>query len=191
MAPNWPGKYASLKQIHSNIVFEGSGTDEACSRQGDALVSDETGLWIGVRTADCVPLLIADRARHVVAAVHAGWRGTVAEVTIEAVERMTSLYQSRPEDLIAAIGPSIAQCCYETGPEVSAQFRKWFPEGENLRFVNLPEANRRQLLSAGLPAAQIDISDLCTGCNRRQFHSWRRDRDQSGRMVAAICITEK
>lgn len=190
-APDWPGRYASLGQIHSNIVVSATDEDELRSRQGDAILTDKNGLWIGVRTADCVPLLIADRKQRVVAAVHAGWRGTVAEIAIRAVEQMKSIYGSCPEHLVAAVGPSIAQCCYETGREVSDLFQKWFPEAGLLTFVNLPETNRRQLLTCGLPPNQIDVSGLCTTCSIEKFHSWRRDRDRSGRMVAAICVSEK
>jgi copper oxidase (laccase) domain-containing protein len=105
---------------------------------------------------------------------------------------MAGSFGTNPSDLIAAIGPGIGFCCFEVGPEVEEQFAMLFPERLDSRHVDLAEANRRQLVTSGLDPAHIDASQLCTVChNSAEFHSYRRDRDNSGRMVSAIGIVEK
>jgi purine-nucleoside/S-methyl-5'-thioadenosine phosphorylase / adenosine deaminase len=187
LAEGWPGEYTQLKQTHSDIVFA-ADDGRGCIGEGDALISSTAGQKIGIRTADCVPLLLADPDRPVVAAVHAGWRGTVAEIAIKAVRRMHEDYGSDPRRIYAAMGPAIGECCFEVGVEVAEQFTPWFANAKNLTHVNLTEANYRQLLDAGLLAEHVDDQRLCTACDAQQFHSFRRDREQSGRMVAAIAI---
>jgi YfiH family protein len=183
----WPGPYCHVKQVHSNFVAV-ADQQEGCLGQGDALITSISGRWIGIRTADCVPLLLADSQRPAVAAVHAGWRGTVANIAGEAVRRLAANYGSRPQDLLVAIGPCIAECCFEVGPEVAERFRELFPERSALARVDLVEANRRQLLSAGLAPENIDESGLCTACSPAEFHSYRRDKEAAGRMTSAISV---
>ena len=187
LSAGWPGDYTQVKQIHSDIVFAAE-EQRGCIGEGDALISSTPGQRIGIRTADCVPLLLADAARPVVAAVHAGWRGTVAQIARKAVMRMQEAYGSDPARIHAAMGPAIGACCFEVGAEVAEQFTPWFTDAKNLTHVNLAEANYRQLLGAGLLPEHIDDPRLCTACDSRRFHSFRRDREQSGRMVAAIGI---
>jgi YfiH family protein len=182
-AIGWPGDYTQVKQIHSDIVVIADGKRGVLG-QGDGLVTSELGNWIGIRTADCMPILLADSRLQAVAAVHAGWKGTLAQIAKRGVELMQSTYGSRPEDIYAVIGPGIARCCFEVGPEVSEQF------GVDCRYVDLPGTNRQQLMDAGLEARNIEISELCTMCGVEEFHSFRRDREQSGRMVAAIRIRD-
>jgi polyphenol oxidase len=184
---HWPGDYTHLKQIHSDIVAV-AGQVGGCIGEGDALITAEPGAFIGIRTADCVPILIADRSRKVVAAVHAGWKGSVADIAGGTVRKLVEKYQTNPRDLIAAIGPSIGQCCFEVGPEVASQFERFVPGAASLSHIDLIDVNRRQLAAAGLDIANIDLSGLCTACSPEEFHSWRRDRQASGRMVAAIRI---
>jgi YfiH family protein len=175
---HWPGEYIGVKQIHSNIaVVAGDGVAE-----GDALVTSDRGRYIGVRTADCVPLLLADRQRPAVAAVHAGWRGSAANIVAAAIDRLRREFGSDAGDLVVAVGPSIGRCCYEVGPEVAGLF------GVSTSHLDLVEVNRRQLTQAGVNSANIDICGLCTSCTPDEFHSWRRDRERFGRMVAAIGI---
>ena len=182
LSGSWPGDYTQVKQIHSdNIVI----ADGACGSigEGDALISAHLGSLIGVRTADCVPILVADRDLRVVAAVHAGWRGTVAEIARKTVGRMSTEFGSRPQSLVAAIGPSIGQCCFEVGSEVSEKFGV-----KGRTHIDLVASNFRQLIAAGVPEAQIDVAGLCTMCDPVRFHSFRRDKEESGRMVSAIGI---
>jgi polyphenol oxidase len=182
---DWPGEYVRVKQIHSNIVAVATGPGVSLG-EGDALVTAEAGVFVGIRTADCVPLLLADRKQRAVAAVHAGWRGTAANIAVESLRKLHSEFGTQPQDVIAAIGPCIAACCFEVGPEVLAQFHAYLPGATNR--VDLAEVNRRQLVNAGVDAASIDVSGLCTLCSPAGFHSWRRDREASGRMVSAIAV---
>jgi polyphenol oxidase len=182
---DWPGVYTRLKQIHSCIVVDAQDRRGVLG-PGDAMVTSARHNWIGVRTADCVPVLLADRRKQVVAAVHAGWRGTVANVAGNTVETMQNLHGSNPADIVAAIGPSIGVCCFEVGPEIVSEFERQLPGVSTGRHVDLVEANRRQLLASGITA--IDMAGLCTKCLAEEFHSYRRENGVEGRMVSAIRV---
>ena len=172
------GNLATLKQIHSAICVPGEGRAGELGR-GDALIENTPGSVVAVKTADCIPILLVDERRRAVAAVHAGWRGTVAGIAGRAVEAMAERLGTAPADLHAAIGPGIGKCCYEVGPEVAAQF------GEQGRaHIDLPEANRRQLIDAGVTPERIYASNLCTMCRPDEFHSFRRDKEAAGRLYS-------
>jgi YfiH family protein len=211
-----------IRQIHSSIVRFASSL-EASSPQpckGDGLITATPGLLLAIQTADCVPVLVADRKQRVVAAFHAGWRGTVKRVVESGVGRMRLQHGSRPEDLIAAIGPGIGPCCYAVGEEVFSTFESQFPyfgdlfcevyDSDPVRtrypmlfltqrapghshigpslHLDLIEANRRQLLAAGLKPRNIKIVGGCTSCQRDLFFSHRSSRGHAGRMMAVIGI---
>jgi YfiH family protein len=179
----------TLRQIHSDIAVYADQPE--CSKEGDALLSGTAGRLVGVKTADCIPILLVDERHRAVAAVHAGWRGTVARIAQKAIQKMSERWGSAPKDLHAAIGPGIGACCYEVGPEVSAQFVELFPERGNLgqrTKIDLVEANRRQLLQTGVQAERIYAASLCTFCDAGQFHSFRRDGEAAGRMISFIGI---
>jgi purine-nucleoside/S-methyl-5'-thioadenosine phosphorylase / adenosine deaminase len=187
----WPGaqNLATVRQIHSNKVIVATRPGDL--GEGDALISNVPGLTLVVRTADCLPILIADPENRAVAAVHAGWRGTVQEIVLEAVQAMASEYGSRPESLVIAIGPGIGACCYEVGPDVAQQFSRFFPERQDLNGsvkIDLPESTVRQLRRNGGRTGQIDSSGLCTRCLADHFHSYRRDGAAAGRMISTIGI---
>lgn len=165
--------------------------------QADIIVSDDPDVAIGVRVADCAPVLIHDPVRHAVGAAHAGWRGTASGAAAEAVRAMQSTFGSRPEDLVAAIGPCLGACCGEVGPEVVEAFRAggtdraavaaWFTPGTGDRsFLDLERANRDQLVGAGLRPESVFASGLCTKTHRARLHSYRGDREAAGRLVGAI-----
>jgi YfiH family protein len=172
----------TLRQIHSDIIVRGSAPGHR-ERDGDGLISEKAGLLVGVRTADCQPLLIADPRRGAVGAVHAGWRGAAARIAAGAIEAMARAFGTDPADVIVAIGPSIRRCCYEVGPEVAAAFGI---RAEGKSHIDLPEITAQQLRSAGVPVSSIFIAPACTCCDAA-FHSWRRDRDE-GRMLSAIGV---
>ena len=178
----------TLRQIHSADVWNAHPlTDRQC--EGDALVTDDVARSIGVKTADCVPILLLDAGRHAVAAVHAGWRGTAAGIAARAVEKMRLDFGSHPRDIYAALGPCIRECCYEVGPEVAADFSALFPERSPVngkQHVDLPEANRRHLAAAGISTAHIFDSGLCTACLPEHFFSYRREPQNPRRMISAI-----
>lgn len=186
LSPGWPqhARLATAKQVHSNHVLVAQS--EGRQGEGDALIANQSGLGLAIRTADCLPILIADPKNRAVAAVHAGWRGVVCEVAAKAVEAMTQQFGSKPEDLVVAIGPGIGRCCFEVGPEVAVQF------GLSGRTkVDLVETTCRQLRRNGVSAGQIFSSGLCTYCDAQLFESYRRDREAAGRMTALIAIKEK
>jgi hypothetical protein len=172
------GNLGLVKQIHSATCVAAEGRAGVLG-QGDALLEDTPGAVVAVRTADCIPILLADARHRAVAAVHAGWRGTVAGIAGRAVEAMRQRFGTRPEDLHAAIGPGIGKCCYEVGPEVAAHFG-----AAGRSHIDLAEANRSQLAAAGVASARVYVAGLCTMCHSDEFHSFRRDREAAGRMYS-------
>ena len=184
-----PAGATTMKQVHSDRVLEAERSGLA--GEGDAMITNQPGFMLSVRTADCLPILIADNRNRAIAAIHAGWRGTVAEIAPKTVRAMMDRFGSRAEDLLIVIGPSIGQCCFEVGADVAVQFQKYFPERSDLAKrtqIDLVEANRRQLRQLGAPEAQIVASLMCTCCRQDTFHSYRRDRDAAGRLVSGIAI---
>ena len=166
---DWPPdpRYVNLRQTHSNIVIEAVRGAEGVVGEGDGLVTNQPGTWIGVRTADCAPLILADPVHRAVAAVHAGWRGTVRGIAVQAVTRMQELFDSAPGDLVAAVGPLISPCCFEVGPEVAREFQPWWPERNDLNrktTIDVARTLERQLVEAGLTAAKIQVIGECTRC---------------------------
>jgi polyphenol oxidase len=183
LSAGWPNTtaLATGKQIHSDrvLLVESPGPQG----EGDALISNRPGIDLSVRTADCLPVLIADVRNRAVAAIHAGWRGVVSEIAPKAIEAMSRQFGSKPEDLVVAIGPGIGPCCFEVGHEVAVQF------GLSGRTkVNLVETMCRQLGRNGVSAGQISSSRLCSYCDSELFESYRRDREAAGRMIAVIGI---
>ena len=183
LSPAFPasGLLSSAKQIHSDRVLRVESP--GAQGEGDALISNRPGIDLTVRTADCLPILIADPRRRAIAAVHAGWRGVVAEIAQKTIQAMHSQFGSQPEDLLVAIGPGIGGCCFEVGPEVAVQFQRF---GHTK--IDLVETICRQLGRNGITPGQISASGLCTFCDRELFESYRRDRGTAGRMTAMIGI---
>jgi YfiH family protein len=182
--PSLYGDLATLRQIHSATCVPAAGRSGMLGT-GDALLENTPGSVVAVKTADCLPILLVDERHRAVAAVHAGWRGTVAQIARRAVEAMGERFGALPADLHAAIGPGIGKCCYEVGPEVAAHF------GEQGRaHVDLAGANRRQLMESGVTPARIYASNLCTMCRPEEFHSFRRDKEAAGRSYSFAGIRQ-
>ena len=180
---DWPPPtgVATLKQIHSDTVL--AADRPGCIGEGDALITNCPGITLTIRTADCLPILIADPKNRAIAAIHSGWRGTVLEIAPKTVRAMQEQFGSRPEDLVVVVGPGIGGCCFEVGPEVAEQF------GLSGRTkIDLVETLRRQLGRKGGQPRQFASADLCTVCRADLFHSYRRDRESAGRMVTGIRI---
>ena len=171
----------TVRQVHSGRVLE--ATEAGVAGEGDALVTNRPGLFVAIRTADCVPILLADPRKRAVAAVHAGWRGTVAAILTRTLERMAHRYSTDPADVHVAMGPAILSCCYEVGEEVAAQFGRM-----GRCSIDLIGENRRQAEAAGVRAENIQSLDLCTSCNPGWFYSFRKEREAAGRMTSAIGI---
>lgn len=173
---------ATVRQIHSDICVTAGGRAGVLG-EGDALLENTPGHLVAVKTADCIPILLVDVEHRAVAAVHAGWRGTVSRIAQKAVGRMREQFGTRAEAVHAAIGPGIGKCCYEVGPEVAAQFGEAGPCR-----IDLTEANRRQLAVEGVAESRIYAAGLCTRCGAEDFHSFRRDKERAGRMLSFIGV---
>ena len=180
-----PDRTARLHQVHAATIV--TVTEPGHHGDGDALIASSPGLWLEIRTADCVPVLIADTRQKVVAAVHAGWRGTAAGITEATVEELLRAFGSQPEDLVAAVGPCIGACCFEVGEEVASHFPSHTDRTAERPHVDLAAANVGQLLRSGVPLRNVDNLGRCTMCEAAVFHSFRRDR-AIGRMVSALAI---
>lgn len=199
-----PRSLVTLRQVHgAEMLRVGVGdAGEGALLEGDGLMTDAPGVVLGIQTADCVPVLVADRRRRAVAAMHAGWRGTVAGMVQRGVRRMQQEFGSDAEDLVAAVGPAIGPCCYCVGEEVRAGFVAAFGDAETLfvwrlaagetceqrLYVDLQEANRRQLVASGLRAEAVDVLRWCTRCRNDLFFSYRAEKGFTGRMLALITL---
>lgn len=186
-----PGALATLTQVHGVVVHEAKGEVGPALApplgEGDALWTEQPGAVVGVRVADCVPVLLADPEGRRVAAVHAGWRGAVNGVLEAAIAALVAR-GTRPPALRAAVGPHLLTCCFEVGDEVAQQFRARFGAGVVRTGAARPHvsllASVRQILeSAGV--GQVEALEHCTSCDRR-FFSHRRDRGQTGRHLAYV-----
>jgi YfiH family protein len=186
----------TLRQVHGTdvrVVGRGVGEPPPDDREeGDALVTDMRGVAVGVWVADCVPILICHEGASVAAAVHAGWRGTVAAVLRTTLRSIRRRFGASPEGLRIAFGPCIGPCCFEVGDEVAAAFlgadagmRECIVEGERPR-IDLVAANRRQARLEGVPEMQMQTSGLCTACRTDLLESHRRAGGVAGRMAGLI-----
>jgi purine-nucleoside/S-methyl-5'-thioadenosine phosphorylase / adenosine deaminase len=194
-----PDAIRLIRQVHGAevAVARRGATGRWDPPEADAIVSNDPSVAIAVRVADCAPILLADRRLGVVAAVHAGWRGTVKRVGPAGVEALRREFGSDPGDLVAAIGPCLGQCCGEVGEEVveafraadhaGANVRRWFASGASGRpYLDLPKANRDQLAASGIPESQIFDAGLCSRSYPSDFHSYRAAGAKAGRMAAVI-----
>ena len=188
-------------QVHGTEIAEvkDAGTTREQLEGFDALVTDVRGCAIGVRTADCIPVLLHDPAHHAIAAIHSGWKGTLNRISQKTIFRMRTLYGTRPEDLRAVIGPGICRRCFQVGDEVVNYFKdngidihpiySWDgPKAENMKgghHLDLVEENRLLLIESGVPAANIHVSGICTYEDAR-FFSARREGAACGRIINAI-----
>lgn len=170
----YPPGIVTARQIHSAIVME-AGEPIA---EADAIVTRAPGTLVGVRTADCVPILLADSRTQAVAAVHAGWRGTAAEIVTAAIRELITRYGSEREDLHAAIGPAIGRCCYEVGRDVAQRF------GTEASHLDLAAINEEQLRRTGVN--DVWRAKQCTSCEQLRYFSYRRNPGEPGRMISFV-----
>lgn len=189
-----PTALARLNQVHGTEIHRVHKPDPAARPRADGLITKNGSVVLTVRVADCVPILIADTRTGAVAAVHAGWRGTAAGIAARTVECLEEAFGTRPEDLVAALGPSIGPCCYAVGTDVvdvfrrsawlEADVRRWFVAGDTR--LDLWRANADQLVGAGVPRTAVHVSELCTACHPSAFYSYRREGAGTGRLVGFI-----
>ena len=196
------------KQIHSGTVTivpkemrgYGAADLDTAVEATDAVVTDVPGLCLTVLAADCVLVLFYDPLKKVIAAVHAGWRGTVKLAAQKTAETLREDFNCNPTDILVGIGPSIGPCHYEVGPEVISQVEDTFgstdsyirdetPDGKG--YFNLWEANKRQVIEVGIPAQNIEVAQICTYCNAHLFFSERHQKGRTGRFGAGIMLSTR
>lgn len=213
----WP--LVALKQVHSDLIHVVRART-AQRLVGDGLVTDLPGVALGVQTADCFPIMLADRRTKAVGVFHAGWRGTVKRIAEKGLGIMRMEYGTLPQDVTAVIGPGIGKCCYNVGDELKGEFESQFSyarelfhevfESDPVRekypmlflsarapghsdfgpqiHLDIADANRRQLLAAGVPESQIEVMKHCTSCDTKTLFSYRAESGKTGRMMACVAI---
>lgn len=189
------------QQTHTNNVISvnkshlGTGFNKAPFQDVDGLITNKSGVALVTQYADCTPLLFCDPRKRVIATSHAGWRGTVKLIGEVTVKKMVNDFGCNPDDIIAGIGPSIKQCCYEVDGPVFDEFKKidflslssiLTPKDNGRYMLNLTEANRQILIHSGLNPENIDASDICTCCNAEDLHSHRATGGKRGNLAAII-----
>ena len=199
----------SVLQIHgTHVKFFAKGETGLQTEDGravveaDGLATAAPAVMLAIQVADCVPVLVADTRRRIVAAFHAGWRGSAAGIVEQGVARMVRELECDAADMVAAIGPSIGACCYTVGDEVRTMFgarfgyaAELFSDREDGMHVDLAEANRRQLVGAGVRAERVSVIGECTACARvdglRKYFSHRAERGLTGRSMGVIGIARE
>ncbi len=196
-------RFLTVNQVHGTDLLVIDAPNQELSHflklECDGIVTNQPGIMIAVCIADCVPVLLHDPVKRVVAALHAGWQGTVGNIAGKGVEAMVSLFGCNRKDIEAAIGPHIAGCCYEVDRPVRDAFKKtgaaWDliakEQGEDKWLLDLGAANRYLLTDAGVPAAQIQTSEFCVSCNQELFFSYRRDGGDTGRQAGFIMLEDQ
>lgn len=195
-----PSVWISVKQVHGTdvlIVDRPVRASEPFDGEWDALVTDQPGLAVTVRTADCVPVLLHDPVRRVVAAIHAGWRGAVAGIVPKTIGVLQQRFGCHTASMRMAIGPSAGSCCYEVDEPVLARLRDALSDSESVirrrtgpgnALVDLHELVRRQAVSLGLPEAGVAAVNVCTICHPHLFYSYRREGVVKQTMVSGIAL---
>ena len=213
----WP--LITLRQIHSDLIHHVDGVPKA-ALTGDGLVTSTPGILLAIQTADCLPVILADRKHHAVGVFHAGWRGTLKRIVEKGVGEMRRCFGTSPGDVKALIGPGVHSCCYNVGQEVRDKFESQFDYAASLFhetketgdihekypllfltarapghsvlpkkiFLDLVEANRRQLTTAGVAAKNITASPLCTSCRVDLLFSYRAEKGVTGRLLGVAGI---
>jgi len=194
------GRLILMRQVHGDrihVIDEDGPLPEGLS-ECDGLITDRPGVALGIRTADCVPLFCVDRTRRVIGAAHAGRRGTALGIAARMVATLTERFSSRPEDILAVIGPAIGPCCYQVDTPVFDAFSAM--PGADLFLRPCPEkgrwmldlalANRLQIREAGVPSKNIYASGLCTACRQDLFFSHRVAGGRAGRQISLIMLRE-
>jgi len=193
-------QFITLNQVHGDDIFVikpfGDYYSSSEALNYDAIVTSRTNLAICIKTADCVPVFIVDKAKKIIAVVHAGWKSTALEITAKVVRLFHEKYGSSPRELLAAVGPSIGQCCFEVDSPAANSFFEHknneaflFPGARpNKWMLDLAEANRQQILNCDIPETNIDVSDLCTSCRQNLFFSHRGSGGITGRQVNFMMI---
>jgi YfiH family protein len=192
----------TVTQVHGNdlLVIDSPNPDYThfLKLECDGLITNQPGLMIGVCVADCIPILLLDPVNKVVATLHAGWKGTAGEIGRKGVEALINMFDSNPEDILAALGPGIGSCCYEVDGIVREAFKKngadWDlfakEKAPGKWKLDLAAANCSQLLAAGVPKANIETTPLCVSCEHDLFFSYRREEGETGRQMGFVMLLD-
>ncbi len=189
----------SLRQVHGTdvvVLDRPVQPQPVYAGEGDALVTDQRGVLLTIRTADCVPVLVHDPGRRIIAAIHAGWRGAVAEIVPKTLDILRGRFGAALSSLRIGIGPSAGPCCYEVDEPVLGPLRKVFPDWRRLvrqtngnkAMLDLRGLVRAQAEACGVPSSQVHAVSLCTICNPALFHSYRREGVVNATMVSGIVL---
>lgn len=190
------GRLLTLRQVHGAevLIYEQHTRALSYALPYDAVITDKKRVALGIWTADCLPILMLDRSKKVIAAVHAGWRGIWLGVIEKTVSEMIRSFESSPADIVAGIGPGIGPCCYEVGTDVVSLFQsshedhhQFIQEREGRTYLDLRIAAQLELTQAGIPSANIEAIPLCTACREDLFFSYRRDK-RPGRQLSFIML---
>ena len=196
LAGCWQVHGADVRVVHTREEAKPAENQRGETIFCDVIVSDAKGVLAGVKTADCVPILLGEPVTGAFAAVHAGWRGTLATAVLAGVERLAMEYDAKPANLRVAIGASAGPCCYEVGSEVIEAFTNRFPDGGKLftptrpghAMVDLLQANRAQLESTGVLPERIHIAPICTMCRTDLFFSYRKEKSLHGKVGRLMAV---
>ncbi len=182
-------KITYLRQVHSDKFFVVNKDNymDIRGQNGDALITSDKGIAIGVFTADCVPLILIDTYNKIVAVVHSGWKGTALNIVGKVLKYMKINMGTDPRSVVAAVGPSIGPCCFEVGLEVAEKF-KFVYEYENKLYFDLWKENIKQIADFGVSEDRISSSMICTSCNNNIVYSYRKEFGNTGRLGTFVEI---
>ena len=184
-----PNQLVNIKQVHGRRIgiISRKNIAKKTYRQTDGLLTDQAGIPLAIRTADCMPVFLYDTKRHIAGIVHAGWKGTKKRITQKAVKIMKKRFGSHANDIIAGLGPCIRVCCYKVGRRSLRDFPNEIKMKKGKPFLDLALANKRQLLKEGIRPKHIFDTKFCTHC-QKCFFSFRRDAEKAGRMLSVILM---
>jgi len=188
------GKIVTMRQVHGDNIIEVKDRQLKEAGEADGMVTAESGIYLGVLTADCVPLLFIAPKQRLAAAVHAGWRGTLAGIAQKTVRLFEDRYGVAADGLEVALGPSISVCCYEVKDDVAGPLmKKWgslttpsIAVKDGKSYINLSRLNRDILRAAGVPGHQLFQMGSCTACSTDDYFSYRRERSETGRQISVV-----
>jgi YfiH family protein len=192
--------FFTVNQIHGDRILIIDDTVPDSHDPGyDGIITNKPGIAIGIKTADCVPIFLVDRVKHIIGTIHAGWKGTSLNIAGKALRILVNKFASKPEDIIVTIGPSIGPCCYEVDETVWTAMEKdpdrdfFFKESRKAErwMLDLPKANQRQILRAGISPENVTSAGICTSCHRDTFFSHRGEGGQTGRQLNFIMLQQK
>jgi hypothetical protein len=175
------------KQVHQDTIAIVDSAEPGEEVEADAVIVTTRGIAVGVRTADCLPLIVADPSGAVVCVIHAGRRSTELGITAKAIALMAGRFNCDQSSLKVAIGPGIRRCCYEVDEETAERFDSCCGGGDG-RYLDLASANMRQLATAGVRAENIEDCGICASCENRSFFSYRKDGKVTGRFLTGVMI---